>query len=118
MNIDVLARFAVGWLAFVLWTIATLTLLERQRPRHRHHPGTRRIALAAALLAIDAAIAQTLVRVTELDGSRVALAWLTTEILHYALHRAMHRIPALWRFHRLHHDGAPLAWTTTWLVHP
>jgi hypothetical protein len=118
MTTDTLARFALGWLVLVVWSLATFTLLERLRPRHRHHPRARRIAEAAGLLAVDTAIAQSLVSAVDLDGDRILRAWLATEVLHYALHRAMHRVPLLWRFHRVHHDGAPLAWTTSWYVHP
>jgi sterol desaturase/sphingolipid hydroxylase (fatty acid hydroxylase superfamily) len=46
------------------------------------------------------------------------LAGLVAELVVYWLHRAMHRVPWLWRFHRLHHDGAPLAWVSAWRVHP
>lgn len=118
MTTDALARLVTGWAALVAWSLVAFTLLERVRPRHRHRPTVRRVALAAALLASNVAIAQVLVGAADLRGERVALAWVLGEVLHYAVHRAMHAVPALWRFHRLHHDGAPLAWTTTWIVHP
>lgn len=118
MTTDALARFAAGWLALVVCSSLAFAFLERVRPHHRDHPGPRRIALAAALLAIDAALALALVRCADLHGDRIALAWLVAEVFLYALHRAMYRSSRLWRFHRLHHDGPALAWTTTWYVHP
>jgi sterol desaturase/sphingolipid hydroxylase (fatty acid hydroxylase superfamily) len=118
MTIDAVGRFALGWLALVGWSLVTFSLLERLHPRHREHPGARRVVLAAALLAVDTALAQALFSAADLNGGRIALAWLVSEVLRYALHRAMHRVPLLWRFHRMHHDGAPLAWTTTWYIHP
>lgn len=115
-----MAAFALGWLAFVAWAIATFSALERLVPRHRAPLPARRIAIAAGLLAAEAAIARALLWSSPEPSSlaRAALAWLLAEVAHYAVHRAMHRVPWLWRFHRLHHDGEPLAWATAWYVHP
>lgn len=118
MTTEAIARVLAGWAVLVGWSLVVFTLLERVRPRHRHRPTVRRIAVAAALLATNVAVARALVGAADLRGDRIALAWLVGEVLHYALHRAMHTVPALWRFHRLHHDGAPLTWATTWIVHP
>jgi sterol desaturase/sphingolipid hydroxylase (fatty acid hydroxylase superfamily) len=113
-------RFALAWAGFLAWAGVTFTLLEHVWARRPGRPGGRRIAIAAALLAVDAVIARAIVQTSPgpLPLARLALAWLVTELLMYGLHRAMHRVPALWRFHRLHHDGAPLAWTTAWYIHP
>jgi len=115
-----MAAFALGWLAFVAWAIATFTALEHLVPRQRATVPVRRIAIAAGLLAIEAALARTLTWASPDPSSlaRASLAWLLAEVAHYAVHRAMHRVPLLWRFHRLHHDGEPLAWATAWYVHP
>jgi sterol desaturase/sphingolipid hydroxylase (fatty acid hydroxylase superfamily) len=118
MTTDSVVRFALGWVVLVLWSLATFTLLERIHPRHRYHPGVRAVALAASLLALNAALAQILVGLADLQRGRVVTVWLVAELFHYALHRAMHRVPWLWRFHRFHHDPAPLAWTAAWRVHP
>ncbi|HEY5944974.1 MAG TPA: sterol desaturase family protein [Kofleriaceae bacterium] len=118
MTTDALAQLALGWLAFVAWSLVAFTLLERVRPRHHAHPGARRIALAAALLVVDAGLAQLVFHVADLHGGRIVLTFVAAELLHYGLHVAMHRFPLLWRFHRLHHADAPLNWTTAWFVHP
>jgi len=52
------------------------------------------------------------------DWPRFGLALLLTEIGSYWLHRAMHASRWLWRFHRLHHHGAPLRWIDAWRMHP
>lgn len=112
--------FALAWAVFFAWAIATFTALERVWARHPGRPGGRRIAMAAGLLAVDAVIARAIVR--PLPGPqplvRLVLAFVLAEFLIYWIHRAMHHVPALWRFHRLHHDGEPLAWVTAWYVHP
>jgi len=118
MNIEAARAFALGWIALVVWSVVAFSVLERLRPRQSTHPSARRALFAAGLLAIDAAIATALVHTAALHGDRVVTAWLTAELFHYALHRSMHRIPWLWRIHRLHHDDVALDWTTAWRVHP
>jgi sterol desaturase/sphingolipid hydroxylase (fatty acid hydroxylase superfamily) len=115
-----MAQVAIAWGAFVAWAIASFTVLEAVWPRRPGWPGVRRIALATALLAIDSAVAGVLVRppAAAAPVARLAAAWLVTELLMYGVHRAMHRVPWLWRFHRLHHADAPLAWSTGWIIHP
>ena len=93
MTTDPARTFVLGWIALVVWSVITFSLLERVRPRHRRHPSARRIALAAGLVAIDAAIAAALIRVAALHGQRVVAAWLAGELAHYVLHRAMHGVP-------------------------
>ena len=36
----------------------------------------------------------------------------------YAAHRAMHRLPVLWRFHAIHHSSPALDWLAAYRVHP
>ena len=112
--------FAVAWAVFLGWSIATFTLLERAWGNGGRRPRGRRIAAAAGLLAVDALIARSIVWTADASAPilRVVLAWLVAELAIYWLHRAMHRVPLLWRFHRMHHDREPVAWTTAWYVHP
>jgi sterol desaturase/sphingolipid hydroxylase (fatty acid hydroxylase superfamily) len=46
------------------------------------------------------------------------LGVLALDLSWYALHRTMHRVPALWRFHRVHHSDPVVDVTTTIRQHP
>lgn len=50
------------------------------------------------------------------------IAWIATLVLMdlaiYSQHRVMHRVPALWRLHRLHHSDRVLDVTTALRFHP
>jgi sterol desaturase/sphingolipid hydroxylase (fatty acid hydroxylase superfamily) len=115
-----MAQFALAWCVFLAWAFVTFTALEHVWARRSGRPAPRRIAAAALLLAVDGAIARVVVHASPDPQPlvRLTLAWLLAEVLLYWVHRAMHRVPVLWRFHRLHHDGEPLAWTTAWYLHP
>jgi sterol desaturase/sphingolipid hydroxylase (fatty acid hydroxylase superfamily) len=114
------AAFALAWFVFVMWSIAAFTSLERMVPREPHRVPLRRIAVASLLLAAEAALARTILWTPAEPGpiARVAMGWLVTELAMYWVHRAQHRVPWLWRFHRLHHRDEPLAWATAWYSHP
>jgi sterol desaturase/sphingolipid hydroxylase (fatty acid hydroxylase superfamily) len=45
-------------------------------------------------------------------------AILVTDVTGYWLHRAAHRVPLLWRFHRVHHSSEALDWLASARVHP
>jgi sterol desaturase/sphingolipid hydroxylase (fatty acid hydroxylase superfamily) len=49
---------------------------------------------------------------------RFLASFLGAELLAYALHRCMHEVPWLWRFHALHHAPRHLDWLKTWRQHP
>jgi sterol desaturase/sphingolipid hydroxylase (fatty acid hydroxylase superfamily) len=48
----------------------------------------------------------------------VAITVVALDFSFYAAHVAMHRVPALWRFHRVHHSDPMLDVTTTIRQHP
>jgi sterol desaturase/sphingolipid hydroxylase (fatty acid hydroxylase superfamily) len=50
--------------------------------------------------------------------ARVALALLLADVVGYWHHRAMHRIPLLWRLHRIHHTARELNFWEAWRQHP
>jgi len=52
------------------------------------------------------------------DWPRLGLSLLLTDVLGYALHRASHASPLLWRFHRVHHAPSRLWWLEAWRQHP
>lgn len=43
---------------------------------------------------------------------------LICDLIIWALHRAFHAVPLLWRFHRIHHSSVQLDWLATARVHP
>lgn len=110
------ATFVVAWLAW----LALGTLVGRGLEGRA--PWTGGLALAALLLGVDAALIRTihaLVPVAPATGAlRVIAAVLAIELALYAVHRAMHATPALWRWHRLHHAPTPLRWHRAWQLHP
>lgn len=49
---------------------------------------------------------------------QVILATLIADLGFYLSHRAMHRIPALWHFHAVHHSSEEMDWLAAYRVHP
>lgn len=47
-----------------------------------------------------------------------ALVFVLSDLVGYFIHRAMHRVPFLWRFHKLHHEATELSWLDAWRQHP
>ena len=45
------------------------------------------------------------------------LIMLATDFIQYWLHRTFHRVPALWRFHAVHHSARQLDWLATARLH-
>jgi len=43
---------------------------------------------------------------------------LVSDLSRYALHRLMHRVPMLWRFHQVHHSAEVLTPFSLYRVHP
>jgi sterol desaturase/sphingolipid hydroxylase (fatty acid hydroxylase superfamily) len=48
----------------------------------------------------------------------VVIAFLLVDLFHYLSHRLHHKVPILWRFHRLHHSDKKVDVLTTFLHHP
>lgn len=46
------------------------------------------------------------------------LSFLLIDFIHYLNHRIHHKVPLLWRLHRLHHADRNVDSLTTWLHHP
>src|SRR6201999_2190212 len=40
------------------------------------------------------------------------------DVAGYWMHRAMHRVPVLWRLHAVHHAPTELHWFEAWRQHP
>lgn len=107
-------------LGFVAWAIPFFIVIELVIPRRRMAIRWRAIVLAGLLLAANTLLVRAIPTATPttMTATRILLAWITTELGAYWLHRAMHRVPLLWRVHRMHHVDVPLAWHQSWWIHP
>lgn len=113
--------------------------LEGWSPRQAVKVPARTIALCVALLFVDVLamewiggnILDALPGLDALDGlaglgpvleqtsaARIAAALVLAEFAGYAIHRLMHRVPWLWRFHAVHHAPTHLHWLAAWRQHP
>lgn len=52
------------------------------------------------------------------DGLEVAVGLLLFELGGYGYHRLAHRVPWLWRMHRVHHSSETLDWLASFRQHP
>jgi sterol desaturase/sphingolipid hydroxylase (fatty acid hydroxylase superfamily) len=107
-------------MVFVACAIPCFVVLERLLPRQRMAIRWRAIALATLLLVANTLVGRMIPHAVPatMTPARILLAWATTELGWYWLHRAMHRVPLLWRVHRMHHADVPLAWHQSWWIHP
>lgn len=111
---DALARVAL-----TAFEVPALVALELWVPRRRAPVQWRVIVAAAAMLAINTVVVHALTVVPASDTAiRVVGAWVLVEVTAYWMHRAMHAVPWLWRFHRMHHAPGPVAWHRSWWIHP
>jgi sterol desaturase/sphingolipid hydroxylase (fatty acid hydroxylase superfamily) len=51
-------------------------------------------------------------------GVRLAMALVAGEVGFYWGHRMMHEVPALWRFHAIHHSAEQMDWLVNTRAHP
>src|SRR5262245_1211114 len=117
----------------ILAAMAVVALLETALPLHRRGPGHRahlgpNLALTfitfATNIVFNGALVMTLVwlqstgvgllNVFELPTPMTVLVVvLVLDFSFYVAHVAMHRVPAFWRFHRVHHADPVVDVTTT-----
>ena len=137
MNAAVLTS-PVGTLGLILATLAAIALLEAVIPLQalgragRAHLAPN-LALTGLTLAINALFSAALVAVlARLEATGFGLlgwlappAWLGAaltfaglDLSFYVSHVAMHKLPSLWRFHRVHHSDPAVDVTTTLRQHP
>lgn len=50
--------------------------------------------------------------------AQVVFSTLIADLGFYLAHRAMHRIPILWKFHAVHHSSEKMDWLAAYRVHP
>ena len=113
--------------------VAALLLLEAGLP-HRAHPGDsiRRWTFHGLLLLASRGVGWAIAGGIAWAGAswlgpgttngsspaHLLAAFLALDLLLYALHRASHHLPLLWRFHRLHHSDTMLDIGSSWRHHP
>jgi sterol desaturase/sphingolipid hydroxylase (fatty acid hydroxylase superfamily) len=125
-------------LAALLAGIAALSLLEALVPLRARGPAGRahvgpNLALTAIAFATNAALgAALLLALAGLEArgfgllralalpplAHAAAALLALDLAFYLSHVAMHAVPALWRFHRVHHSDPAVDVTTSFRQHP
>ncbi|PWJ93513.1 sterol desaturase/sphingolipid hydroxylase (fatty acid hydroxylase superfamily) [Mesorhizobium loti] len=73
-------------------------------------------AISAAMLLVPASVAQAVSgQVTWLQVIEIIVL---TDLGVYAAHRAFHAVPALWRFHSIHHGVEEMDWLAAFHSHP
>jgi sterol desaturase/sphingolipid hydroxylase (fatty acid hydroxylase superfamily) len=104
--------------------------LELFFPVHATKASARSVALAVALFVANTflmqwlgvpvlALVRSLVNVGAAPSPlTVALVFVVSDLCGYWMHRTMHRVPLLWRFHALHHDAHDTTWLDAWRQHP
>lgn len=106
-------------MAFTAGAVPALIAIELCVPRRRMPVQWRAIVIGGGLLVVNSAVAHALIAAPESSSTvRVVLAWIIGEVFAYWVHRAMHAVPWLWRFHRVHHGPEPMAWHRSWWIHP
>ncbi len=138
MNFTSLLQTSASTIAAILVAMGVIALIETAIPlhartkAHRAHVGPN-LALTFITFATNVVLNGALVLLLQrLDGggfgilrwtgldSRVAnvLAFVMLDLSFYVAHVAMHKVPALWRVHRVHHSDPVVDVTTTIRQHP
>jgi sterol desaturase/sphingolipid hydroxylase (fatty acid hydroxylase superfamily) len=119
-----------GTAIFLALMAGTFVPLEAWCPHARGSASRRAIASGVGLLfagviamelaggAVLDAVAAWRGPVAEPGGLRLLAVFALAELGGYWIHRAMHRVPGLWRFHRLHHEPRVVRWIDAWRQHP
>ena len=108
-------------------TLVLVALWERLRPRRRlEFPALRRRlgnisiwlfnVIVAALVFTSPAVEPVHLWPSGVPGTVAAFLFL--DLLSYAIHRAQHAVPLLWRLHALHHSDPDVDVTTALRQHP
>lgn len=117
----------VGAVVFLALMAGLFVPLEWLFPASPHRPGLRAMGLGAGLFLFDTLLmeavgAPVLDALERSPGARTTgtllLVFVLSDLVGYWVHRAMHRVPWLWRFHKLHHEAVELSWLDAWRQHP
>jgi sterol desaturase/sphingolipid hydroxylase (fatty acid hydroxylase superfamily) len=111
--------------SFVALLVVERVFPARRLPRVRWWllKGFIGFAIAGALSAVIPAAITSALALHTLAGvpawAQVVVALLATELLSYVVHRAMHTIPALWRWtHQMHHSAERIDIAGSAIFHP
>jgi len=134
MDIELLIRlsaFALVFAAMALWEIAAprRKLTAGRKPRWPSNLGLLIVdALAVRILIPTAAVGAALLAagrgwgLFHLAGLRLSLAallgFLVLDLVIYGQHVVFHKVPVLWRLHRMHHADLDIDVTTGGRFHP
>lgn len=124
----------MGTAVFALLMAGLFVPLEGWSPAHRTGPRTRTAFVCLAFLfgntfALELVGTPVLGALTGLSERghrifetipvlRVVAVFVLAELAGYWIHRLMHRVPWLWRFHAVHHAPQHINWLETWRQHP
>jgi sterol desaturase/sphingolipid hydroxylase (fatty acid hydroxylase superfamily) len=121
----------VGCVVFLAMMAGLFVPLEMFFPAHASRPSSRAMAMGAGLFLANTLLMQVLgVPVLQVlnaagqtlpltrNGTVAVLVFIASDLVGYAVHRAMHRVKFLWRFHSLHHQATELSWLDAWRQHP
>jgi sterol desaturase/sphingolipid hydroxylase (fatty acid hydroxylase superfamily) len=120
----------LGALVFLLLMAGLFVPLELLVPARATRPTRRAMAVGAGLLVVNtvlmqvlgAPLLQWLSEAVDAPATRttfrVVVVFVVADLCGYWVHRLMHRVPWLWRFHRLHHEATELSWLDAWRQHP
>ncbi len=90
-------------------------------------PQARAVAVCIGLFALNTALmevigAPLLERITfeveHVSALRIVAVIVLGDLLGYFMHRLMHRVPFLWKFHAMHHAPTHLSFWEAWRQHP
>ena len=119
-----------GTLVFLALMTGVFVPLESWWSRDGVPASRRALSVGIALLLVDV-VAMEVVGGAVLDGlsalrpavtepgpGRLIALFVGAEVCGYVAHRMMHRVPWLWRFHRVHHEPRRVHWIDAWRQHP
>lgn len=120
----------LGALVFLVLMAGLFVPLEYLAPGSSPRASARSMLIGAALFILNTVLME-LLGGPLLDGlaslvnapasrtaGRVVFVFFAADLLGYWIHRAMHRVPLLWRFHQVHHQAVELHWLDAWRQHP
>lgn len=120
----------LGAVVFLVMMAGLFVPLEAFFPATPHRPAPRALAAGAGLFVANTLLMQWLgvpvLRVVAGSVSdvvapgpaRLFTVFVLSDLVGYGVHRAMHRVPWLWRFHAVHHAPRHVSWLDAWRQHP